>query len=139
VSEAASGSCYCGAVRFEVEGESIWASHCHCDNCRRAHAAPIVSWIGYPREAHRFTAGADLVSTYATATEATRSFCIRCGSQLLYLSPRWPKEAHVPIALLEAPPERLPRAHVYADRSPAWSPIHHGLPCLGGPSGVEPL
>jgi hypothetical protein len=139
VSETASGSCYCGAVRFEVDSPSVWASHCHCDNCRRAHAAAIVSWIGYPRDAHRFTIGAELVSTHVTETAATRSFCSGCGSPLLYVSPRWPDEAHVPIALLDSDPDKLPSAHVYSDRSPSWSPMFDDLPRLGGPSGVEPL
>ena len=25
-----SGHCYCGAVKFEIEGESEWIGHCHC-------------------------------------------------------------------------------------------------------------
>jgi hypothetical protein len=41
------GSCLCGKVRFEIEGEFQHFYLCHCDHCRKdtgsAHAANLFS------------------------------------------------------------------------------------------------
>ena len=33
----ATGSCLCGAVRYEVGGELRDVIYCHCEKCRRTH------------------------------------------------------------------------------------------------------
>jgi hypothetical protein len=35
------GSCFCGAVQFDVGGEPAAAGDCHCDSCRKWSAAPV--------------------------------------------------------------------------------------------------
>mgnify|MGYP000057617086 CR=1 FL=1 len=30
----ATGSCLCGAVRFEITQAPLWAHNCHCSRCR---------------------------------------------------------------------------------------------------------
>ena len=37
------GFCYCGAVTFSVRADAtvVRAAFCHCESCRRAHAAPL--------------------------------------------------------------------------------------------------
>ena len=39
------GRCYCGAVTFSVRTDAKvhLGCYCHCESCRRAHAAPLVS------------------------------------------------------------------------------------------------
>jgi hypothetical protein len=39
------GGCYCGKVRFRVNGSNLRQSNCHCANCRRAAGAQSVAWI----------------------------------------------------------------------------------------------
>lgn len=133
------GGCPCGAVRFEADLPSKFACHCHCENCRRAHGAGVVTWVGFPRDGFRLVAGADRLTRFRTDTNATRTFCSRCGATLLYESPRWPDDVHVALAHLHGELDRAPSAHVYADRAPSWCPITDDLPRHGGPSGTEPL
>jgi hypothetical protein len=134
------GGCTCGAVRFEASGPPKWVAHCHCVNCRRAHGAGAVTWAGFEQARFRLLSGGEHLSTYLTETSAQRRFCGRCGSPLLFSSPRWPEEVHVAVAAFDgegAP--LLPRGHSYADRAPAWFPITDDLPQFGGASGTEPL
>ncbi len=133
------GACLCGRVRFEAEPPAKFVAHCHCHNCRRAHGAAFVTWIGFPAERFRITAGQEDLVRYRTDTEATRSFCGSCGSTLLYESPRWEDEVHAVVANLLESPEQPPSGHVYADRAPEWCPILDDLPRYGGETGVEPI
>lgn len=133
------GECSCGAVRFEAKPPSRFVAHCHCENCRRAHGAGVVTWAGFPEARFELVRGADDVADHVTETGATRSFCRRCGTPLTYRSPRWEGEVHVAVgALLEAP-DRPPAAHVHADRAPGWCPITDSLPRYGGPDGTDPI
>jgi len=132
------GGCLCGAVRFAVRGPSRFCAHCHCQNCRRAHGAAFVTWVGYPDAQLTLLYGADELARYRTDTDATRSFCRRCGSTLFYAGPRWPGEVHVALANIDGPIDRAPSAHVYVDHKAAWWRISDDLPQRGGPTGVEP-
>ena len=90
--KTAEGGCYCGAVRFRVTFPSRFCAHCHCSNCRRAHGAAFVTYVGFRREQLEFLAGEELLKRYATETGATRSFCTACGTTLFYEGPRWDGE-----------------------------------------------
>lgn len=136
---ASRGRCACGAIRFRIVFPTRFVCHCHCDNCRRAHGAAFVTWAGVARERFELGDDEDLLAHWRTDTGATRSFCSRCGTTLTYESPRWEGEVHVAVAHLDDPLDRAPSGHVYADRAPAWAPIHDDLPRHGGASGTEPL
>jgi hypothetical protein len=133
-----SGGCYCGQIRFEVTMPSRFCSHCHCDNCRRAHGAAFVTWAGFPREQFRITSGQESLVRYRTDTDAIRSFCPTCGTTLLYESPRWPGEVHVVLSNIDAAIDKRPTGHVYVDSKAAWFDITDDLPQYGGTSGMAP-
>jgi hypothetical protein len=70
------GSCHCGQVRFEVEGEIDGALDCNCSICRRKGS---LLWFA-PREALRVTAGADALATYTFNRHLiAHRFCPTCG------------------------------------------------------------
>jgi len=107
--------------------------------CRRAHGAPLVTWVGVPREQFRLLSGADVLVRYASSAAAHRSFCGRCGSPLLFEGERWKDEVHVARAAIDGEIDRPVVAHCYWDDRAAWMPIADDLPRLGGPSGTEPI
>jgi len=83
---AVRGHCYCGSVHFEVAAGTVpnFACFCHCDSCRRAHAAPMYQVVYVPKTAFTVTAGASHVRRpHGKPTEEIgRCFCGRCGSRL---------------------------------------------------------
>ncbi len=133
------GHCTCGGVRFAVTPPSRFVCHCHCDNCRRAHGAAFVTWLGLPRAQFRLTEGEELLGEFRTETDSTRSFCTRCGTPMFFASPRWEGEIHVAVALLDQDPDQPPKARVYADRAPSWGKAPPDLPHYGGSDGTQPL
>ena len=70
------GSCHCGRVAFEVEGEIDGGLACNCSICRRKGS---LLWF-VPRSALRLTTPEDAAGTYTFNRHAIRHrFCPVCG------------------------------------------------------------
>lgn len=120
------GGCMCGKVRYRAEGEPVWVLHCHCESCRRSASAPMVTWVGYREEQFGLT-GADPKS-YASSQGVQRRFCGDCGSQLIFISERWPGEVHILAATLDDPASVTPTGHVYTVEKLPWLHLGDDLP-----------
>jgi len=129
------GRCLCGAVRIALEPPTIFASHCHCQSCRRSHAAAFVTWTGVPDERFELPEGADAVTRYESSPGAFRCFCSRCGTMMFtYYDARHADfgdaagTTYVPVAVLEDPLDREPTSHVSFEERVPWFPYHDELP-----------
>lgn len=76
------GSCLCGAVSFEVQGELEPAYACHCSQCRKQTGHFLAS-TEVPR-ARLTLHGEDKIAWYHASEKARRGFCARCGSVLFW-------------------------------------------------------
>src|SRR5688572_11573695 len=76
------GSCLCGAVSFEVEGELTPPDACHCSQCRKASGHYWAS-TDVPRDAVAIS-GEDRVGWYQSSENIRRGFCKDCGSPLFW-------------------------------------------------------
>ena len=124
---SSSGRCLCGAVRFKFDIETvIWRGHCHCDTCRRACSAPVVTWFGVPKTAWRWFGEAP--QHYQSSDWAERFFCGTCGSQVAYQSDKLPKEIHGLAACLDDPADFAPDAHFFHSKHLPWLHIADDLP-----------
>ena len=122
------GACLCGGLRFRAALPTKWVAHCHCTLCRRAHGAPFVTWAGFPSEAFALEAGALPPTWYESSPGARRAHCPRCGTPMFFESTRWPGEIHVARALIEAPLDREPAAHVFYETHVPWLEVEDALP-----------
>ncbi len=76
------GSCFCGAVEFEVSGAPAAMGYCHCVDCTTWAASPINSFSLWPPESLKVTKGEDNIATYNKTENAFRKFCKTCGGHL---------------------------------------------------------
>jgi hypothetical protein len=51
------GGCFCGAVRYRVDGSIESVAHCHCNSCRRSAGAAFVTWFTVERDRLAWTKG----------------------------------------------------------------------------------
>lgn len=51
------GSCLCQAVQYSVESLAGPIPYCHCEKCRKAHAAPFNATAGADRAGFRWVKG----------------------------------------------------------------------------------
>ena len=84
-----SGSCYCGAVQFTVNGEPVAMGYCHCDSCRHWSAGPVNAFTLWKSDAVRITQGAENIGTYNKNPRSYRKWCTSCGGHIFTEHPEW--------------------------------------------------
>ena len=124
-----SGHCYCGAVRFEIDGSSDWVGHCHCESCRRASGSVMTTFAGFRLEQVRFTGTRP--AEFATADGVTRNFCARCGSPVAYRNADTPGEIQLHLGLFDDLEALSPVDHSFREEKASWLHIDDQLPDSG--------
>lgn len=70
------GSCHCGQIAFEVDGDVSQAMECNCSHCSRKG---YLLWF-VPRANLRMTSSTDSLSTYKFNKHViSHHFCANCG------------------------------------------------------------
>lgn len=120
------GGCYCGAVRYEVADEFVYAAHCHCSNCRRATGSAFKSFAGIETEKLVVTEGVEQMMRFGDET-GHNAHCRLCGS-LLYSLVRDGAYVHVAMGTLIDAPSIRPDKHIFVGSKAAWHEITDDLP-----------
>ncbi|HEX2790778.1 MAG TPA: GFA family protein [Steroidobacteraceae bacterium] len=75
------GGCLCGALRYEAEGEPLYAGCCYCADCRKASGSGFVPFMGFASSAVRFNGRSrQFTCKAANGRDAVRNSCPVCGS-----------------------------------------------------------
>jgi hypothetical protein len=132
-----SGQCLCGSVGFEIDVPARWAWHDHSQNSRRAHGAAYATYVGSWRKRFRIIRGEAQIARFEDkAAKATRSFCKRCGTPLMYERARSPHMVNIPRALFAGRTGRQPLYHVAIEELQEWTYAGEPLVPLKGFPGV---
>ena len=127
-----SGSCLCGAVRFEVEGDFERFYLCHCEYCRKdtgsAHAANLFSSIAKLK----WISGEDKVTRFnLPSTQHVKCFCSLCGSALPNVQMDG-KLLVVPAGSLNGDIATKPTAHIFVSSKANWDRELDQIPRVAG-------
>lgn len=97
--EKHTGSCHCGAVRFEVRTPLAPATRCNCSLCRRKGALMSPA---FPVDHLHIVAGTDALSVYQFNTRVARHFfCKLCGVYPFHQTRKDPKAWRVNLGCLD--------------------------------------
>ena len=66
--------------------------------------------------------------SYASSEHGTRSFCPRCGTQLMFEDDRSPDEVDLTTCSLDESDRFPPKSHIYTATKVAWVKLDDGLP-----------
>ena len=136
-SEQARGRCVCGAVELEIDVPAIWAWHDHSAASRRAQGCAYATYVGSWKSRFRLIKGARSLRRYEDQETGTaRSFCVACGTPVLYERPRSPKIVNIPRALFDTRTGREPRYHMFMGERADWTWSGEALKPLKGYPGV---
>jgi len=77
------GGCFCGAVRYEIDGSLGRASACHCSRCRKAFSGASSAYAEIPDDSKfSWVAGEHELTEHISANGWGLVFCRNCGSTL---------------------------------------------------------
>jgi hypothetical protein len=119
------GSCLCGAVRFDVSGELPGPDACHCRQCRKFSGHYFVSTD--LKKGAVTLRGADKVTWYQSSAKARRGFCSVCGSSLFFEAIH--KDLFgIAMGAFDTPTDTRLHIHIFVAEKGDYYDITDGLP-----------
>ena len=128
MSQAYSGGCACGAIRYEISVEPIFQAECQCRDCQRMSGTGHGSYLTFPRGGVKHRGQAKLWDMVGDrGITKTRAFCPNCGSPVYLTSAAMPDVFTVHAASLDDPTRFKPHAVTYTVRGYAWDRLDPDL------------
>ncbi len=118
------GGCLCGALRYEAEGEPLYAGHCYCTDCQKASGSGFIPFLGFAGGALRFTGESrPFVCKAANGGDATRNFCAACGSLVFGGERDKSDQFTIYAGSLDDKSLFHPKVAIFTRSRPAWAAI----------------
>jgi hypothetical protein len=126
------GSCRCGAVRFEVESHTpVPYQLCYCSICRKQQGgggyainlAAVAATLKVEGEEHLglYRAGIEDEGGHRHTSSGERRFCGQCGSALWLYDPNWPDLVHPFASAIDSElPSAPERVHLMLRFKASW-------------------
>lgn len=127
-SDLIKGHCACKRISFEVDGDILDFSHCHCSICRRLHGAAYATFAGVERSRFRYLAGEADVRIYSSSPRNDRVFCAHCGSPILVDPKTEPARLYLSMSAVEGDPPLPAGYHAWVSAKAPWHEITDDLP-----------
>ena len=78
------GGCYCGALRYKVEGDPLFKGQCHCRECQYISGGSVNVTMAMPEAGFSYTKGSPKqFKRKDLDNPVTREFCAECGTHTL--------------------------------------------------------
>ena len=75
------GGCYCGALRYQAEGDPLFKAQCHCRECQYISGGSVNVTIAMPEAGFRYTKGSPKrFERSDLENPVVREFCGTCGT-----------------------------------------------------------
>ena len=119
------GECFCGGVKYEVDGGLHGARSCHCSRCRKAFSAQASAYALIEPGSLSWLQGEELLTTFTGQSGAGKQFCGRCGSTLCGVVDG--KVHGVTLGCLNEDPGIEIETHIFVGSKAAWERIPEGV------------
>ena len=129
------GGCFCGAVRYQIDGALDRARACHCSSCRKAFSGASSAYAE-PADGSKFrwVIGEGELSKYTSTQGWGLAFCRICGSTLCGI---FDGRVHgVTLGTVDGDPGVQIEMHTFVGSKAPWDHIGGDAPQFEeGPSG----
>ena len=119
------GSCFCRAVNYEIEGDLGRTYYCHCSRCRKTSGSAFSANAVIAPAQFRVTQGQELLARFTADNGVERTFCSRCGSQLVVSKD---DQMRLRLGSLDTPLGGPLDSHIFVASRADWFPILDDLP-----------
>jgi hypothetical protein len=122
------GSCLCGSITYQVDGDIDTVIQCHCKKCRKASGTAYGTNAPIPTESFHLLTGKDTMGKFMSTPDLARHFCRNCGSPIYSQRISMPEVMRLRIGSLDTPISVKPAFHIYVGSKAEWDDIHDDLP-----------
>lgn len=122
------GSCACGRVRYEIDGELHGPiTCCHCWRCRKHSGSSFGTTAAVKAAEFAVTEGADLLSSWESSPGVRRFFASCCGSPIYKRSDAQPDFLGFRLGTLDTDPGRSIDMHFMVGSKVPWLRLQDGV------------
>lgn len=130
-----SGSCHCGAIRYEAEIDPGRVGVCHCTDCQRLSATAFRVTVPSLLGSFRLLSGTPRIYTKTADSGRPReqAFCEKCGSQLYAVAPgAEPRVYSLRVGTIDQRAQLEPKVQNWTRSRLPWIDVIPGLPSVDG-------
>mgnify|MGYP002700470803 CR=1 FL=1 len=119
------GECFCGKIRYQINGGLRDARSCHCSRCRKAFSSQASAYALVEPEEFEWISGEDLLTSYLNKDGFGLRFCSKCGSTLCGIHN---ETVHgVTMGCINGDPKIEIGRHIYVGSKARWEVIPEGV------------
>jgi hypothetical protein len=119
------GECFCGGIKYCIDGPLRDARSCHCSRCRKAFSSQASAYALVDAEGFEWLCGEALLTSHVNQQGIGFQFCRRCGSTLCGVVNG---AVHgITLGCLNDDPEIEIGRHIYVGSKAAWEIIPEGV------------
>lgn len=119
------GECFCGAVKYQIDGKLRDGKSCHCSRCRKAFNAQASAAAFVEPSEFKWLTGEDQLTSYISLQGFGLQFCKNCGSTLTTVYQG--KVFQVTLGCLNGDPEIEIGQHIYVGSKAKWEVMPEGV------------
>ncbi|MES2206069.1 MAG: GFA family protein [Pseudomonadota bacterium] len=114
------GSCLCGKIHYQINGELSDFGYCHCKSCQKASGTAHASNAGVNTNEFMVEDAAGLLREYESSPGKFRAFCSNCGSPLYARVTARDGTLRIRLGTLDTPLNKKAKAHTFIKEMAAW-------------------
>lgn len=127
---AITGECFCGEVKYSIDGKLRDAQSCHCSRCRKAFSSQASAYAIVESREFQWVSGEKSLTSYVGKHGFGLQFCSKCGSTLNGV---YQGVVHgVTLGCVNGDPEIEIGRHIYVGSKASWEVIAEGVPQYEG-------
>jgi hypothetical protein len=120
------GECFCGGVKYQIEGPLGETRSCHCSRCRKAFNAQASAAARVNPDQFSWLCGEELLTSYVNQQGYGLRFCRVCGSTVCTIYGN--DVLQVTLGCLNDTDAIKMDMHIYVGSAMAWEEIPPGVP-----------
>jgi hypothetical protein len=119
------GECFCGSIKYQVDGKLRDAKSCHYSRCRKAFSAQASAAAFVEPSEFRWLSGEDLLTSYVGVHGYGLQFCRTCGSTLCTIYKDEIRQ--VSLGCVNGEPDIEIGQHIFVGSNASWEVLPEGV------------
>jgi len=119
------GECFCGDIKYQVDGSLRDARSCHCSRCRKAFSSQASAYALVDPKDFKWLFGKEQLTSYVGQHGFGLQFCKQCGSTLTGV---FNGSVHgVTLGCVNGDPNIEIGKHIYVGSKASWEVMPQGV------------